>query len=239
MRKFVLLLAIAALLALPGLAMAAGPAIVPNTATVDLLTGTHVVGDSAPVSLTGEASSISSPFGVGGTFDLWMIVTSDGDLDGLQWDFEINSTDKSTDLTVNGKSFPNFFAPTTSGADGFGSVYDTGFVPVRWAPGDYTGSASVFDSTTGEVLFRNSGFTPKADLQSGSVQGYDLSWSAALPIGTYNVGLSARSKWTSQDATGASLEGQLTGDDFVLTITPEPATALLLLGALPFMRRRR
>lgn len=43
-------------------------------------------------------------------------------------------------------------------------------------------------------------------------------------------------------ATGATIDGappSMSSVDVLVNITPEPATALLLLGALPFMRRRR
>ena len=43
-------------------------------------------------------------------------------------------------------------------------------------------------------------------------------------------------------ATGATIDGLLptgTSVDVLVNITPEPATALLLLGAIPFLRRRR
>ncbi len=61
---------------------------------------------------------------------------------------------------------------------------------------------------------------------------------AGLPVGTAGglttsgqAGPSTLSPWGADTATGQATVG--------LVVTPEPATALLLLGALPLLRRRR
>jgi hypothetical protein len=205
---------------------------VPEVVTIGLRAGEHD---------TGGVPTMSVVAGDGGSLDLWMYVTSDGDLDGMQWDFEINGADASTDLTVTGKASPSFFG-TAAGAEGFGSVFCAGFgCPTTYfAIGDFTPSDDVLDTATGsELLFRSSGYTAMANLQGATVVGYELAWDTSLPVGTYTVSLSGGSIWTSADADGILLSGPLTDANFVLTVVPEPATALLLLGALPLLRRRR
>ena len=227
MRRVILLLAMAAILALPGLALAQ-PTVVPTYADVDLKAGDHG---------TGGVAALSAPPNTAGTMDLWMYVTSDGDLDGLQWDIEVNGVNNQTLFSHDAMAAPSadLYPPYNAQTAGFGEVFSASD-GTKWATGDFTASANPFDNAASEYIFRT-GFTDVAHLSDATVIGYEISWTAALPADDYTF--SIESKWTSQDAMGDPLEGSLGGDDFVLTITPEPATALLLLGALPIMRRRR
>jgi MYXO-CTERM domain-containing protein len=240
-----LILVCAGLLILP--AMAWGAHAVPSGVTVDLVAGTHVAFDGAPVALTGPTSAISAEFGVGGSFDLWMIVETDGDIDGFQWDFTINGANSSSDIVSGSpKASPSYYG-AAAGAEGYGSLFCSGFgCGGLFAIGDYsTISVDVFDDSIDSELVATAGagsFVSAGNFNGGaSLVGYDMAWGASLPVGTYTVSLSPGSFWTSQDASHALLSGsmQTPGSSFVLTITPEPATALLLLGALPFLRRRR
>jgi hypothetical protein len=231
MRKFLLLLAI---LALPGLAIAAPPDDVPSTVTVDLKAGDHG---------TGGVASLSVAPGVGGTIDLWMYITSDGDLDGAQWDIEVNGTNDTSLFSFDGLATPSADQyPSYPGVfydDGLGEAFRMNDA-TYWNLGDYSPSTTPLDNSASEVIFKNTGFNDVSHINNGQTMiGYEFSWDSSLAQGDYTFSLGSNDKWTSQDASGNYLEGTLSGDDFVLTITPEPATVLLLLGALPFMRRRR
>ena len=225
MRKFVLLLAI---LVLPGLAMAQ-PVIVPTAVTVDLLGGDH--GTGVPLVQLPEAS----PAGV---IDLWMVINSDGDLDGLQWLLDDPNgvfTDVG-DATPSADQYPA--VPGMFFTAGFGSAFHLNDA-TYWATGEYSASADPFSGPAKDVIFKNTGFVSQANLVNATVIGYELSYPANLALGQYPISLAGSSIWTSQDAGGASLNGPLGGNSFILEVVPEPTTALLLLGALPFLRRRR
>jgi len=57
-----------------------------------------------------------------------------------------------------------------------------------------------------------------------------------LPIGVY--ALNVCDAWYSDQASGTAM-AITPGAPLIINVTPEPAAALLLIGALPFLRRRR
>jgi len=103
---------------------------------------------------------------------------------------------------------------------------------------DYQGFA---DNTGGALAaaFPESFFkgTPGAVAASGNLISYDVTNTGAMAVGdvlTLNVGDAAFGFFTTPSGASPSVGSPLT-----ITVTPEPATALLLVGAIPFLRRRR
>ena len=71
-------------------------------------------------------------------------------------------------------------------------------------------------------------------------QTIDLDSSAIAEAGTYTISMgSAGGGIQIYDSDGVAKQETLTLGSYQVTITPEPASMLLLAGALPFLRRRR
>ena len=70
----------------------------------------------------------------------------------------------------------------------------------------------------------------------GAVATWTLNPNASLAAGSYTISAD-QLVWPQNSIDGVPFTG--IGQTLTLNVVPEPATALLLLGALPFLRRRR
>ena len=218
MRKFVLLLAI---LALPGLAFGQPPVVYMSAEVA----GSNTVDMQAPGPIV---------------IDVFINVTNAaGGPDGWQYNLSVDggandhvlTTDPNPDI-VWGIFQPGLFMVTPAEYIGVGQNKNI------W---DLTNTTLAGCNAVGaEVWQMAAGSLPVGKFLLGQ---YGMSFNG--PVGTYVIDLNSNNYgWGSGVVTYNSGANNTTmvppgdGSD-LLTITPEPASILLLLGALPFLRRRR
>jgi hypothetical protein len=224
MRKFVLLLAVAAMLALPGITMGQNVYLF----AVEKSSGSNVI----PV-----------PPAPGTMIQIEVYSVSDVNLDGVQFSFSVNGGANDADLNTAAAGLLGdapgrpTFPPTPVGewdigdynfATGFGSVYGTS-TPL---PAVNAASPEVWATPAGSQVAAGTRF----------IDTYQVIYNGGSGVQVINLNLDVYGHGNSYIYGGGSSSGNYAppGDGSAnLTIMPEPATALLLIGALPFLRRRR
>lgn len=103
-----------------------------------------------------------------------------------------------------------------------------------------TAGADLPGGTGGEIsVFKSQGENPA--VAGEVVETINVVSKGILPEGTYTFSFGDSGQGfllISNGAPGGAAD-IVTGGAFTLTVLPEPASALLLLGALPFLRRRK
>jgi len=152
-------------------------------------------------------------------------------LDGIQ--YQIESDSKVTDGLWN--------FPTDGTAMTLGTVFASSELTSQiatYAPyGAPYNNLAVINSYGAEVGFKGQGTWVLAS-NNALVATYAMI--APSAPGVYVLsGIKNDYGWGNNPAPVASTGGYTGGDSLTVTVTPEPATALLLIGAIPFLRRRR
>ena len=220
MRKFVLALAIAAMLALPGL----------------------VFGQGAQIDVQDSGGGTEIDFNP--LTDTSIVI-----------DCMLTNT-----MTIGGAQY-SLMAAKNGGAQSSGDA-DLKFAATPWVNGSLFGSGdywagvgantnqgagvtmAVVNGASGysEMYFSMTSLAPQA---GGLLASYELQPAVTLTVGdTYVIvangdppGQTRGNGWLNETGTGGGSWDDGTG--LTVNIVPEPATALLLLGLLPFLRRRR
>jgi hypothetical protein len=138
----------------------------------------------------------------------------------LQYSLTANAADAGLDYTALAQSPmvpPQYFSLFYFGGVGL------------WSPSLVGSSMAVVNTTVAE------GYNVSL-ASSGLVATWTLTTNASLAPGTYVIQADSL-VFASNSIDGVPMGG--TGQHLTLNVVPEPATALLLLGALPFLRRRR
>jgi len=169
----------------------------------------------AAASMTLSGSGIpAGGLDANGSFTLTLGLSTDVALDGLQWQ-----------LMVDNKAHDSLFA----GAVGtLGDWFTNGFASGDLTSAMGTGTDGSLAGQNPEFAFKNSG---TAAARTGSLLSYTIT-ALNAPAGTYEFGLVADQTMLSSGAPISPL------GSFRVQVIPEPASVLLLLAAVPFLRRR-
>lgn len=157
-------------------------------------------------------SGVPGQIPVGGSFTLTVGLSSDVALDGLQWK-----------LAVDGGANDGKF---TGQVGALGDWFTNGFTA-----GELTSTMTSAVSLAGlnpDYAFKNSG---TAAARTGSLLSYTITAVGATE-GFYSFGFDAANTILVPDGSTPQL------GSFRVQVIPEPASALLLLAAVPFLRRR-
>jgi len=118
------------------------------------------------------------------------------------------------------------------GAEGDWFGVPGGFGANSLASNTQMSSPVSLDGLMPELIFHAGSETT---LTSGSLATYMITADAAAPLGLYSLGLDpAQTLFTNADGVV-----QMGINPYRFEVTPEPASALLLLAGVPFLRRRR
>ncbi len=173
---------------------------------------------------------------------IWTFVESSVPLDGLGYKLHVNSD------ADNGKFEIADYAPGKLSSfgdqfDGLGEAFALIPDPTET---DFSTAAYAFATTPisladlNEVIFETN-TVPNVAAEGESVIGYILKTTTDLAPGDYVVSAlgpidgSPNAEWSSTPQNGPLTAG----NDLTITVLPEPTSALLLLAAVPFLRRRR
>ena len=115
-----------------------------------------------------------------------------------------------------------------------GAMTDTagGTMPAGYLVGQ---SMAIVNATVAEGYMAMGAYGPGAPMATWTITGNNAVLSTK--VGTSQLIQADFPVWPSNNVDGAPLAGA--GVALLVNIVPEPATALLLLGAIPFLRRRR
>jgi hypothetical protein len=228
MRKLSVFLGV---LLMPALAMAQN---------LNVVNGTYAQADAAGASSLYDSGGVTIPSG--SQWEIWTVIDTPIDLDGMQWALHANGGADDGKFDIVGYADGPLHAEVPiDNYKGFGSAFSSIFVPdgTKFGSGDLTKGVTPFGLGTTELLFAQTGFKAAASIDGKSLVGYILQNNVDLTSGTYDISVNGpiqgagTALWIS-----TPLNGELTGSAFTIAV-PEPTSALLLLAAVPFLRRRR
>ena len=235
-KSFIVALAV---LFAPALAMA-------QNVSLDTVGGTWQEAEAGTAS---SGMSTPAPLAAGTQLTLWTVLHTDTAIDGIQWALHVNGGADNGLFEIvgyaGGKIYDAFGG--APGTDGYGSTFTAAIFPnpadpLLWPVAEYTRFGG-FPQAMGqnELMFPNTdGLKQAADIDGKTYIGYVVQNKVDLPEGTYDISIngpvagSPTALWTSSPASV-----ELTGAAYSIEVTPEPTSALLLLAAVPFLRRRR
>ena len=226
MRKFVLSLAIAALLALPGLAFGSPG----GTISVKSGGNTSISIDKSVTEITIDVILVSDS--AAGTV-MYCLTADDGG--------GISSGDADWDYKTGGFSNGDFMDLVDW--DNGGRPSSMGGVDIQGLPLEAAHDPDIIaggSGTPGYAFMYQGPADNVTDTPAGTYTVCSYVLLSPQTVGSWDI--SAKEGPGGVDYFGIGVGGSAGfsgGTDLTVDITPEPATALLLLGALPFLRRRR
>lgn len=234
MRKLSVVLGV---LLVPALAMA-------QNVSLDALSGNWADVEGGSGSSSYDSGGVTIPAGT--QWVVWTLIHTDVPLDGFQWALHANGGADDGSFQIAGYAHgPLYDQYLNAVVDGYGSTFFvpdfiTPSDPTRWGYTEYSKLAVPKPLGTTELMFSND--APKTGLDNKTFVGYIVENTVDLTSGSYAIDINGPVQgaengfWTSSGNSPSS--GPLSGSSFVISV-PEPASALLLLAAVPFLRRRR
>lgn len=179
-----------------------------------------------------------------------ILATYDADGDGAG--VAVDASDKfafTATIALSGKGANPFAGPAKLHAYEDMGVFDSsGFDDTIFGKGDYipgfNAAPTTFAAANPEVVFRNTGetqaiYVAPAEAAQNKLITYQIASTMGLAAGTYEITVGDKAGLGFSACNDASGCVTPSAGLLRLIVVPEPASALLLLAAVPFLRRRR
>jgi hypothetical protein len=224
------------------LLVAAAIATAQDVVTLDIVSGPH----PGPYVSSATYNTVSE-FGPGSQLTLWTVVHTGMALDGIEYRLHVNDDADNDKFDLVGYAVGPLspLEPVLMYPPGTLSGYGTGFAysgpPTGFTPADYTKKTmpvGLDNPVNTEAIFSTT--SSAENLEGKTLIGYVIEANGLFTAGTYefsalgSIGTAPTAEWVSTPQAGTIT----TGNNFILTVLPEPTSVLLLLAAIPFVRRR-
>ncbi len=197
-----------------------------------------VVSGDYPGPYVSELGPLTGP---GDQLVIWTVLEADTNvLDGVQYKLHVNNDADNDAFNFVGYPSQGKIFNLFNAFPGLGDAFDLLGDLTDWAPGDYGVQAPGQGiNELNEVIFTNTG-SPSIDVGGETLVGYIIEATASYdPNKVYEISaLGPVDGGPNAEFSATPENGPITAGSSLL-ITPEPTSALLLLAAVPFLRRRR